>query len=186
MIQGRLSPLNLDRSRLGREEISKEEISKEEISVVDQSLTNENANYSIEENKNTLSLPLNPNKDDQSMRAASPNSNSIVKSKNNLQDNASNENGSSFIMHQGKIFYGTIKFFNQKNEFGFIIQDEGDKDLFFHYEDIKSNNCPRKLLKNADKDYIFKVSYQVMFYVGKKKNNYKAINIKIENISERV
>ena len=183
MIHGRLSPLNLDVSRFEREENSKE---IDQVNEQDQEYSHDH--YSTQENLNVVAQSMGLNKDDPSTKAASPNSNNILNLRSKKEEQKNNENddeNSSFIMYHGQIFSGVIKFFNQKNQFGFITQDEGDKDIFFHYEDIKSNMCPKKTLKNADKDFIIKVSYQKKFYVGKKKDSYKAVNIKVENISER-
>ena len=80
----------------------------------------------------------------------------------------------------------SLSFSIQNNQFGFILQNGTNKEVFFHYEDIKNNKCPKKILRQADKGCIFKVSYQVKYYFGKKKDSYKAINIKIESMEERI
>ena len=33
---------------------------------------------------------------------------------------------------------GTVKFFNEKKGFGFITQEEGTDDLFFHISDVQN------------------------------------------------
>lgn len=178
MIQGRLSPLNLDASRF-----EKEDIMKEPVVNVDQEPKTE----ALEVNNESNLAPtqrLEKKKIDPSMASASPNSSNLPKDQDN-DSNEDNDEGSSYIMYGGKFFTGVVKFFNQKNQFGFILQDEGAKDIFFHYEDIKGTMCPKKVLRKADKDCVFKVSYQVKFYIGKKKNSQKAVNIKIESMAER-
>ena len=180
MIQGRLSPLNLDASRFEKEEIAKE-------TTVTRGLDSKNEIIQTNEDESTRieSQRLEQKEIDPSMTSASPNSNSLLKDHDKDKDE-DNDDGSSYIMYGGKVFTGVIKFFNQKNQFGFILQDEGGKDIFFHYEDIKGTMCPKKVLRKADKNCVFKVSYQVKFYIGKNKNSQKAVNIKIESMAERI
>ena len=56
-------------------------------------------------------------------------------------------------------FTGTVSWFNPKFGYGFIIRDDGKKDIFAHYSDI--NQPGFKLLMAGDKvsfgeDYNFK------------------------------
>jgi CspA family cold shock protein len=49
---------------------------------------------------------------------------------------------------------GTVKWFNSDKGFGFITPDEGDKDLFVHYSEVKVSGF-------ATLDEGQKVSYEV-------------------------
>ena len=63
---------------------------------------------------------------------------------------------------------GTVKFFNEDKGFGFIVQDDGEKDLFVHVSEITSGPI-------ADGD---KVEYDV----GEGKKGPCAVNVgKINN-----
>ena len=99
MIQGRISPLNLDASRFEKEETSKEVEAEEEI------VKNVKP---MKETSNFLTLPIEKKKIDPSISSASPNSNHVSNSHND------EENENSFIINNGEIFNGIIKFFNSK------------------------------------------------------------------------
>ncbi len=60
---------------------------------------------------------------------------------------------------------GTVKFFNDMKNFGFIQPDEGDKDVFVHRSDLEGIN----FLKEGD---------LVEFEVGEGEKGPKAINVK--------
>jgi CspA family cold shock protein len=62
-----------------------------------------------------------------------------------------------------KLKTGTVKFFNEDKGFGFIVQDEGGKDLFVHASEI--TNGP---ITEGDK---------VKYEIGESKKGPCAINV---------
>jgi len=65
-------------------------------------------------------------------------------------------------------FKGTVKWFNAQKGFGFIVPDDGSKDLFVHYSAIMSNGF--KALREGDK---------VEYEVEKTDKGAKAINVRV-------
>ncbi|MGB9770338.1 MULTISPECIES: cold-shock protein [Caldisericum] len=65
-------------------------------------------------------------------------------------------------------FKGTVKWFNAQKGFGFIVPDDGSKDLFVHYSSIKANGF--RSLKEGDK---------VEYEVEKTDKGAKAVNVTI-------
>lgn len=59
---------------------------------------------------------------------------------------------------------GTVKFFNQEKGFGFIVPDDGSKDLFVHMSEVESGK-----LKENDK---------VEYTVGQGKKGPCAVNVR--------
>jgi len=58
---------------------------------------------------------------------------------------------------------GTVKFFNEAKGFGFIVQDDGGKDLFVHASEITNG-----IISDGDK---------VEYEVGESKKGPCAINV---------
>ncbi|BAL80480.1 cold-shock protein [Caldisericum exile] len=65
-------------------------------------------------------------------------------------------------------FKGTVKWFNAQKGFGFIVPDNGSKDLFVHYSSIKANGF--RSLKEGDK---------VEYEVERTDKGEKAVNVTI-------
>lgn len=65
-------------------------------------------------------------------------------------------------------FKGTVKWFNAQKGFGFIVPDDGSKDLFVHYSSIKANGF--RSLKEGDK---------VEYEIEKTDKGAKAVNVTI-------
>ncbi|MEF3244586.1 MAG: cold-shock protein [Caldisericaceae bacterium] len=63
---------------------------------------------------------------------------------------------------------GTVKWFNAQKGFGFIVPDDGSKDLFVHFSSILSNGF--KALREGDK---------VEYEVEKTDKGAKAINVRV-------
>jgi CspA family cold shock protein len=63
---------------------------------------------------------------------------------------------------------GKVKWFNSKKGFGFIIPDDGGKDLFVHFSAIQSNGY--KTLQEGQK---------VEYEVEKTDKGDKAVNVKV-------
>jgi len=63
---------------------------------------------------------------------------------------------------------GTVKWFNAQKGFGFIVPDDGSKDLFVHYSSIKANGF--RSLKEGDK---------VEYEIEQSDKGPKAVNVTI-------
>ena len=50
---------------------------------------------------------------------------------------------------------GTVKWFNDAKGFGFITPDDGGKDLFAHFSEIKANGC-RSLQEGQKVEFVVK------------------------------
>ncbi|MBN2894578.1 MAG: cold-shock protein [Campylobacterales bacterium] len=65
---------------------------------------------------------------------------------------------------------GTVKWFNNEKGFGFIQQNNGDKDLFVHYRQINSNGFGRVTLEEGQK---------VSYIIGQGQKGPQAENVTI-------
>ena len=65
---------------------------------------------------------------------------------------------------------GTVKFFNSSKGFGFITPDEGGKDLFVHFTDVKMEGFVS-----------LKPGQRVTFDVANEAKGPKATNVRLSN-----
>jgi CspA family cold shock protein len=66
---------------------------------------------------------------------------------------------------------GVVKWFNQDKGFGFIMPNDGGKDLFVHYSEFKNPTGDKPSLADNDK---------VTFEVGQGQKGPAAINVHVE------
>ena len=66
---------------------------------------------------------------------------------------------------------GIVKWFNQDKGFGFIMPNDGGKDLFVHYSEFKNPTGDKPSLADNDK---------VTFEVGQGQKGPAAINVHVE------
>lgn len=56
---------------------------------------------------------------------------------------------STVLKGQGKMATGTVKWFNDAKGYGFIVRDDGEKDVFVHHSEIQGQGF--KSLSEGDK-----------------------------------
>jgi cold shock CspA family protein len=76
-----------------------------------------------------------------------------------------------------KRYQGRLKFFDENKNYGFIVDDLDQSDIFVHYDDIQKADIDKEYLKTAKHGNIIRFSFQVMGYVGKYNKSRKAINL---------
>jgi cold shock CspA family protein len=77
---------------------------------------------------------------------------------------------------------GRLKFFNEGQNYGFIVSDIDGKDLFFHFDDMKKTNLSKQFLKDAKNRFIVRFLFKVMAYYGKYNLSKKAVDIELVKI----
>ena len=77
---------------------------------------------------------------------------------------------------------GRLKFFNESQNYGFIVSDIDGKDLFFHFDDMKKTNLSKQFLKDAKNRFIVRFLFKVMNYYGKYNLSKKAVDIELVKI----
>jgi cold shock CspA family protein len=77
---------------------------------------------------------------------------------------------------------GRLKFFNEGASYGFILSDIDNKDIFFHFDDMKKTSLSKQFLKEAKNKFIVRFQFKVMGYFGKYTNSKKAVDIELVKI----
>lgn len=72
---------------------------------------------------------------------------------------------------------GTLKFFYENENYGFLVGDTDKKDVFFHMDDMKGTKLTKDQFANAKDNYTIRFGYNKLAYFGKYGLSMKAINI---------
>jgi hypothetical protein len=63
------------------------------------------------------------------------------------------------------------------------LGDNDDKDVFFHFDDLKNTNLTKQQLINARGNYVIRFAYNKLAYFGKYGLSMKAINVELVEIT---
>jgi len=63
-----------------------------------------------------------------------------------------------------------------------MISDIDNKDIFFHFDDMKKTSLSKQFLKDAKNKYLIRFTFKVMGYYGKYSMSRKAVDIELVNI----
>ena len=77
---------------------------------------------------------------------------------------------------------GTLKFYFEKNTYGFFVSDSDGKDVFYHFDDLKDTKLTKSQLLNAKDNYLIRFAYNKLAYFGRYGLSMKAINIELVEI----
>ena len=72
---------------------------------------------------------------------------------------------------------GTLKFFYENDNYGFLLGDTDGKDVFFHFDDMKDTGLSKEEIINARDNYTVRFAYNKLAYFGRHGLSMKAINI---------
>ncbi len=77
---------------------------------------------------------------------------------------------------------GTLKFFYASENYGFLVSDQDQRDVFFHFDDMQTAAQPiltKEYLTAAAKDHnnFYRFSFNKLSYFGRYGLSMKAINI---------
>lgn len=73
-------------------------------------------------------------------------------------------------------FSGTLKFVNEKEQYGFFLKDVDRSDVFFHFSELEQANIPLKLLLD---NKTTRVTFAEVLYIGRHKKSKKAVDIEL-------
>ncbi len=82
---------------------------------------------------------------------------------------------------------GTLKFFYASENYGFLVSDSDQRDVFFHYDDMQGAAFPmltKDYLTHAAKDHtnFYRFRFNKLAYFGRYGLSMKAINIELLEI----
>ncbi len=77
---------------------------------------------------------------------------------------------------------GTLKFFYENDNYGFLVGDTDGKDVFFHFDDMKDTGLTKEYLISVRDTYTIRYAYNKLAYFGRYGLSMKAINIELVEI----
>uniref|UniRef100_A0A7S3N525 CSD domain-containing protein n=1 Tax=Euplotes harpa TaxID=151035 RepID=A0A7S3N525_9SPIT len=97
--------------------------------------------------------------------------------------NSSFTKPSSSVFPTGSQVTGRLKYFKEDGNYGFIVSDLDGENIFFHYSEMKSQSLTKEFLTQAKSQYIIRVVFQIVKYIGKYKLSKKAVNIYVTEVN---
>lgn len=79
---------------------------------------------------------------------------------------------------------GRLKFFDEVQNYGFLVVDSDNSDLFVHYDDLKTSKLSRDVLRQAKTNYFLQFKFDIVKYSGKYKESRKAVNLKLIKVEK--
>jgi hypothetical protein len=78
-----------------------------------------------------------------------------------------------------KRYTGRLKFFDEAKNYGFIIMDADESDIFVHYDDLQKAGITKEVIKTVKNEMYMQIrfSFKVMEYFGKYKKSRKAVEL---------
>ncbi len=83
----------------------------------------------------------------------------------------------------GAYLTGSLKFFDEIQQYGFFVLDTDGSDLFVHYDDLLKSGITLNTLQEA-KVYDYKFAFQCITYYGKYSLSRKAVNVRIISVAK--
>ena len=77
---------------------------------------------------------------------------------------------------------GTLKFFYENDNYGFLVGDNDGKDVFFHFDDVKHTGLTKEQLMTSKDNCFIRFAFNKLAYFGRYGLSMKAINIDLVEI----
>lgn len=85
-----------------------------------------------------------------------------------------------FYMEENKKYQGILKFFDDKNNFGFLtLLDYKNTDIFVFGSEFQKANIPISVIKSSEYGQMVKFQFMIVFYWGRHGKSKKAVNISV-------
>lgn len=82
-------------------------------------------------------------------------------------------------------YEGTLKFYKDKQKFGFLLNDVGEE-IFLHKDNLVKSRIDSHLFEICSRYFDIKLRYHTLAYKRRNNPKVKAINIKITNFIPKV
>ena len=77
---------------------------------------------------------------------------------------------------------GTLKFYFENDNYGFLVGDVDGKDVFFHFDDMRDTHLTKEQLLQSRETYLIRFAFNKLAYFGRYGLSMKAINIELVEI----
>ena len=92
-----------------------------------------------------------------------------------------NEKLAASLVNTGDCTSGSLKFYNEQKEYGFIVLADGSE-IFVHKADLSKHGIKTQHLAQYKHFYDIKLGFEVLEYQAKGKSNFKAVNISVTGL----